>query len=234
MTAARSDRPGDGPAAPFILIHGFADTAATWAPLVPLLEPAAPVRCWELPGHGARGGDPPGLMSRDAAVADLAGQVTALGAPARIAGHSLGGYLALALAITRPALVASLTLICSGPGFRDSAARAEWNRYMDAIAARNQMARAAALAHQPDSFVIDNLAAIRCPLLHILGSEDTRYLAGARYLRKALPTSRLVTIPGAGHHPQVTHPAPVAAAILAGAPPGHPAMPPQPRTSPLP
>lgn len=203
-------------AAPFVLIHGFADSAATWEPLVPFLQHVADVQFWDLPGHGKRADDPPEMMSRDAVVADIARRTAALGSPVRLVGHSLGGYLALALAISHPEQVVSVTLISSGPGFRDADARAKWNRYMDAIATKNQLREPVArLGHQLDSFVIDNLAAIECPLLHVLGTEDTRYLAGASYLRKVLPTSQLVRIRGASHYPHVTHPADVAAAMFA-------------------
>lgn len=217
MTTVRSSRLGAVPTAPFVLIHGFADSSATWAPLVPFLEPVAEVRCWDLPGHGSRVDAPPDLMSREAAVAELAEQTAALGAPAELVGHSLGGYLALTLAIKHPDLVASITLVSSGPGFRDADSRARWNQYMDKVAAKNGMGGSVAgLGHQPDSFVMDNLTAITCPLLHVLGAGDTRYAAGANYLAKVFPGSLLVTIPGAGHHPQVTHPANVAAAMLPG------------------
>lgn len=198
-----------------LLVHGFADTAATWDPLVPYLEHAVRVHRADLPGHGVRAGDTGGRTSRDAAVAELASWAGDIPGGVHVVGHSLGGYLALALTIRYPGLVERLTLISSGPGFRDEAARSKWNGYMDRIAEKNGMAaRVAELGHQPDAYVMDHLREIACPLLHVLGAEDTRYSAGAAYLQRVLPTSRLVTVPGAGHHPQVTHPALVAAALL--------------------
>ena len=35
-----------------------------------------------------------------------------------------------------------------------------------------------ALAHQPDSYVIDNLGSVRCPLVHVIGSRDRRVVLG--------------------------------------------------------
>lgn len=204
-----------GPGTPFVLVHGFADTAATWDCLVPLLHEHGPVYRSDLPGHGGRASDSAELMSRDAAVAELTEQITALGRPVTLVGHSLGGYLALTLAIRSPELVGALVLVCSGPGFRDPEARRKWNGYMDVIAAKNRLPeRVAALGHQPDSFVIDHLRGITCPIVHVLGAEETRYLAGAQYLRQVFPTSRLVLVPRGGHHPQVEAAADVAAAIL--------------------
>lgn len=217
MITVRTNRFGDDPTAPFVLIHGFADTAATWAPIIPFLEPVAEVRCWDLPGHGSRVDAPVELLSRDAVVAELAEKTSALGAPAQLVGHSLGGYLSLTLAIKYPELVSSVVLISSGPGFRDADSRTKWNQYMDKIAVKNSMRESlAGLGHQPDSFVMDNLTAITAPLLHILGDGDTRYAAGADYLTRVFPDSLLVKIPGATHHPQITHPANVAAAMLPG------------------
>jgi pimeloyl-ACP methyl ester carboxylesterase len=197
-------------ARPYVLVHGFADSADTWQALLPLLGDAE-VYAWDLPGHGARS-DEPG--SRDDTVAELVERIAALGGAVTLVGHSLGGYLSLMTTIDRPELVASLALISSGPGFRNAGARETWNGYIDSIAAKTGMpATAAALAHQPDSYVIDHLADVKCPLVHVIGSRDGRYRAGADYLRRVLPRSSLLEVDGAGHHPQRTHPADVAAAI---------------------
>lgn len=196
------------------LVHGFADTAATWDPLVAALGDDATVHRWDLPGHGARSSEPDRL-SRDEAVTEIAERLRVVGVPVHLVGHSLGGYLALTLAIRHPELVSSLSLIASGPGFRDPDARAGWNRYMDRIAAKSAVpAATAGLGHQPDSFVMDHVREIARPVLQILGSEDLRYSAGASYLQRVLPDSRMVTVEGAGHHPQSTHPAVVAEALL--------------------
>jgi pimeloyl-ACP methyl ester carboxylesterase len=95
----------------------------------------------------------------------------------------------------------------------------QWNDYIDSIAAGSGMSAAVtALAHQPDSYVIDNVGGVRCPLVHVLGSRDRRYRAGAEYLRTVLPHSALVEIEGAGHHPQRSHPQQVAAALMSARP----------------
>ncbi|SDG35914.1 alpha/beta fold hydrolase [Pseudonocardia oroxyli] len=210
-----SDSHGPGAGSPvLVLVHGFADTTATWDPLVTALGDAATAHRWDLPGHGSRAADPTGL-DRDDAVAEIAERLRAIGTPVHLVGHSLGGYLAMTLVIRHPELVTSLSLISSGPGFRDPGARMDWNRYMDRIAEKAAMPPATAgLGHQPDSFVMDHVREIDRPVLQVLGSEDRRYSAGAAYLQRVLPDSRMVTVAGAGHHPQATHPTVVADALL--------------------
>ena len=197
-----------------VLVHGFADSAATWDPLVAALGEDATVHRSDLPGHGSRAADPDHL-SRDEAVAEIAERLRAIGTPVHLVGHSLGGYLAMTLAIRHPELVGALSLISSGPGFRDPGARADWNRYMDRIATKAGMpASAAGLGHQLDSLVMDHVREISAPVLQILGSKDRRYSAGASYLQRVLPESRMVMVEDAGHHPQSSHPTLVADALL--------------------
>ena len=200
---------------PYVLVHGFADTAQTWDPLIAFLTDSD-VHVWDLPGHGERSSSSdPMPLDRDETVRELVNKISALGAPVTLVGHSLGGYLALMTTIENPDLVASIALISSGPGFRNATARSEWNDYIDSIAASTSMSRESTeIAYQPDSYVIDNLAAIDAPLVHIIGSRDRRYRAGADYLQKILPKSNLFEIEGAGHHPQRTHPAEVAKYIV--------------------
>jgi pimeloyl-ACP methyl ester carboxylesterase len=200
---------------PVVLVHGFADDRTTWDPLLPHLGATA-VHAWDLPGHGARSAGSAESMTRDAAVAELVGRIGALGRPVVLVGHSLGGYLTLMATIQRPDLVGSVVLISSGPGFRKGEARRQWNAYIDSIAAQAGMSEAVtALAYQPDSYVIDHLGSLTRPLSHVLGSRDRRYRAGADYVRSVLPSSELVEIDGAGHHPQRSHPQQVADVILA-------------------
>jgi pimeloyl-ACP methyl ester carboxylesterase len=203
---------------PYVLVHGFAYDSATWEPLRAHLTDAA-AHAWDLPGHGAREASSAASMTRDAVVSELIERISALGRPVTLVGHSLGGYLALMITIERPELVSSLALISSGPGFRRADARSAWNAYIDSIAADTGMSPAVtALAHQPDSYVIDNLGQVQCHLVHVIGSRDHRYRAGADYLRTVLTHSTLIEVEGAGHHPQRSHPAQVAAAIMANSP----------------
>ena len=86
-------RGGDGP--PLLLLHGFTDTWRTWELVLPYLEPHFDVVAPTLPGHagGPPLADPAMLVDDVERLLDEHG----LDAP-RIAGNSLGGWLALRLA----------------------------------------------------------------------------------------------------------------------------------------
>ena len=111
---------GDGEL--LLLVHGLGGSAANWLALAPLLLPGRRLIVPDLPGHG--GSDPlPAAASLTAYADSLA---ALLDGPAAVVGHSLGGAIALRLAIRRPELVSALVLagaagISSGRGVRATA-----------------------------------------------------------------------------------------------------------------
>jgi pimeloyl-ACP methyl ester carboxylesterase len=98
---------------PVLLLHGVADSAHTWERIMPRLAPGYRLYAPSLPGFGRSdkpGGDYSPAFFTDCAVAFL----DALGLErVRLVGHSLGGLVALRLALAQPGRVASLTLIGS-------------------------------------------------------------------------------------------------------------------------
>lgn len=119
---------GDGP--PILLHHRFAQTAEMWAPQVEALAPRYRVVTFDMLGHG-RSAVPtaPAAYSVANAVATMAGLLDHLGIErAVVGGLSLGGYLALELAVARPERVRALVLAATGPGYRDAERREKWNR----------------------------------------------------------------------------------------------------------
>jgi pimeloyl-ACP methyl ester carboxylesterase len=200
--------------------HGMGDTAATWDAVVAGLEPVVDVRRWSLRGHGDRPWVGPGDYHVSDASADLAAEVDAAsaasGTPVVLLGHSLGGYLSIIHALRRPDQVAGLVLVATGPGFRSTQRRNQWNEYALSVGERAGFARAvAAVAMQHDSFVMDHLVDLAdIPLVHLVGERDTRFHAGAAHIHSTLPCSTLVEVPGAGHHPQRSHPDAVTMAVV--------------------
>ena len=195
------------------------DTAATWDAVVPGLSAWADVRRWSLRGHGDRAWDGPGDYLVADASADLAAEVSAAVAtadmPVVLLGHSLGGYLSLIHALRRRDQVAGLVLVATGPGFRSAERREQWNEYALSVGERAGYPRSvAAVAVQHDSFVMDHLSELAdLPIAHLVGERDTRFHAGAAHISATLPHSSLIEVPGAGHHPQRTHPDAVTMAV---------------------
>jgi pimeloyl-ACP methyl ester carboxylesterase len=90
-------RGGSGP--PLVCVHGFTDTWRTWELVLPMLERQHDVLAVTLPGHA--GGPPLDDPVQDATLADAveAAMDEAGFATAHLAGNSLGGYVALQLAV---------------------------------------------------------------------------------------------------------------------------------------
>lgn len=104
--------PGDAPA--IVFVHATRLTRAQWSPQVRRLAPRYRCVAIDLPGHGARAGEP---FTIDAAARSVAEAVEAAVPAGRavIVGLSLGGYVAIEAAERYPDRVAGLVLAgCSG------------------------------------------------------------------------------------------------------------------------
>ena len=102
---------GDGP--PIVLVHGLGGSAANWDELAPLLARRRRVLVPDLPGHG--GSEPLAAVAGLAAFADrvVAAAEHERAVPAPVVGHSLGGVVAVRIALRYPELVDSLILAAS-------------------------------------------------------------------------------------------------------------------------
>jgi 2-succinyl-6-hydroxy-2,4-cyclohexadiene-1-carboxylate synthase len=118
---------------PLVLLHGFTQTGRAWdatrerlAQFAPQLETIAP----DLRGHGANAAVRP--IDIEHLVADVLAQT-----PGRfaLAGYSMGGRLALHVALQAPHRVRRLTLISTSPGIRDEERRAQRRADDEALAA---------------------------------------------------------------------------------------------------
>ncbi len=228
--------------ATLVFIHGSGDSARVWQPLIALLPELRTVAL-DLPGHGALAQQPgPAVVS----IAEYATFVReeierrGLSAPT-VVGHSLGGAVALQLALDAPALVGRLALVGSGarlrvaPAFLAAAREAgtHGNPQMTQVAFAPEHA-AAADAYQAqqastapgmlyrdlaacDQFdVMAELDRITQPTLLVVGASDRmtppKY---SDYLATRLRAGTLVVISEAGHYAQIEQPQQVADALRA-------------------
>lgn len=95
---------------PLVLVHGLGGAAANWLALAPLLLPGRRLIVPELPGHG--GSSPLPAAPSLSPYADRLGLLLDRegATPAAAVGHSLGGAVALRLALRRPEAVSALVL----------------------------------------------------------------------------------------------------------------------------
>ena len=203
-----------GTGAPLVFTHGWADERTVWDGVVSELGAEVHSISWDLRGHGDSDAPPPGLYSREHALADLERVVTLADAPVVLVGHSLGGYLNLAYALLHPDQVRALVLIAAGPGFRKEEARAQWNEAVQGSARKLGVPEGSEeLSKHVDSWVIDSLSDITAPALVIVGERDKRFAASAAVFDKKMDVRASVVVPAAGHGVHGKHPEPVAAAI---------------------
>lgn len=105
------DRRGKG--TPLVLIHGYPLDHSIWGDVVPLLENDFDLILLDMRGFGGSAAIEPPYSMTDIA-ADLAAILDSLGIEkASFAGHSMGGYVALAFAKAFPDRVSGLSLISS-------------------------------------------------------------------------------------------------------------------------
>src|SRR5919108_4407783 len=99
-----------GEGTPLVLVHGLGGSATNWCELAPLLAASHRLVIPNLPGHA--GSDPLGKGQGLEAYAEHVAAVMEHedAAPAPVIGHSLGGLVALRLALRRPDAVSALVL----------------------------------------------------------------------------------------------------------------------------
>ncbi len=106
-------RTGEGH--PLMLVHGYPLDHTIWSPVVPLLQDSFELILPDLRGFGESDA-PPGPYTLDDAATDLAELLDHLEIEkAALAGHSMGGYIALAFARLFPGRLTGLALVASHP-----------------------------------------------------------------------------------------------------------------------
>jgi pimeloyl-ACP methyl ester carboxylesterase len=107
----------NGQGQPVVFIHGLGSSARDWELQVPVFSKQYQVVTFDIRGHG-KSDKPRGPYSIPLFAADTAELIKELGfTPAHVVGISLGGMIALQLAVSAPDLVRSLTVVNAGPEF---------------------------------------------------------------------------------------------------------------------
>ena len=217
--------------ADFVFVHGFTQTAASWAPVMELLS--ADTRSLAVPVAGD--------FTATAAALDVG--------PATYAGYSQGGRLCLQLALDRPGVVDRLVLVSASPGIAAEPARTarreaderlareierdgvdafleRWlaqplfatlprersgideRRARNTIEGLTYQLRVLGQGAQPSTWA--RLGELRMPVLLIVGERDAKYVEIAERMAVAIPRARLEVVPGAGHACHLEQPETVA------------------------
>ena len=204
---------GTGP--PVLCIHGATGTGSyDWSGLADALSDGYRFVTPDLRGHGASEYRP-GEMGIEYVNDDLLGLIfhEHLARP-HVLGFSFGAEAALDLELTHPGTAASLILVSPGLGDPKSSVPtrdqlvAAWPQSLRKLHAERhgedhwldvmvELCDRAARRPKADP---DALAAIACPILLIVGSEDDpRRIRQARVFEEAHSRCRLVVVEGAGH-----------------------------------
>ncbi len=126
--AARIVAPSGPDQGRLVLVHGFTQTAACWAPVDTMLSRDHELVLIDAPGHGQSAAVELDLVSGGSAIAEVGGSGTYLG-------YSMGGRFVLHTALERPDHVRRLVLISPTAGIEDDAERATRRQSDDTLAA---------------------------------------------------------------------------------------------------
>jgi 2-succinyl-6-hydroxy-2,4-cyclohexadiene-1-carboxylate synthase len=122
-----SIRTGTADDTPITLLHGFTQTAGCWGPFADILATSHPIVAVDLPGHG-------GSADVRANLPQTAELLAATLEPSIVIGYSLGGRVALHLALAHPELVKRLIVIGATGGLEGNEERAQRRTADDALA----------------------------------------------------------------------------------------------------
>ncbi len=219
--------PADGE--PWLVLHGLGSIAASWSPVMRRLRRSCRLLVPELSALGGTRCDGDGL-GIPAAVEALTALIDreAGSRPVTLLGLSLGGWMAVRLALAHPERVARLALVDIA-GYRDQ----DWKRIQSLVEVRDlagvdrlyralfvaapwlmRLSRAPFLRvytspavrnvlaglTEADTFDDADLAALRMPAVVIWAADDGLFtLETGRSIAAALPRASLEIVPRCGH-----------------------------------
>jgi pimeloyl-ACP methyl ester carboxylesterase len=203
-----------GAGEPVLLLHGgLSDSELLLDPLEPALSDGFRVLAFDRRGHGrTRDTDAP-FHYADMATETVAAIDKLIGGPAHLVGWSDGGIVALLVALRRPDLVRTLTLIGTnyhydgmmptdtGDGSPPKMLR---GRYADRSPDGDDhfavvMKKSFAMFATEPTLTTDDIRKISAPALVMAGDDDLATLAHTTSLYESLPLGQLAVIPGTSH-----------------------------------
>jgi len=218
------------PAETVVFVHGFTENTDAWRAWVPHFSRRYRVIRYDQRGFGRTGAVPADFeLTTELFVDDLVRLINALSphAPVHVIGGKSGGMPVLKLAISRPDLVKSITLVCSPvkgptvPGWLDHMDKygmRSWSRWTmgGRLGARmpqrgvdwwvDLMGKTAvSTGHAYVRWVsgVDlnpELPNVKCPTLVIANDTPRRSIAEFEEYQKKIPHSELVAIKVDGYH----------------------------------
>ncbi len=217
---------------PLVMLHGVLGQASNWS----RLQPQLPVQCCGKALNYPLFEQAPRLDSLTALVDYTAGYIETLNAPHVIlAGNSIGGHVALHLALRLPGRVRGLILTGSSgllernfgtvPGLRPSRAwiadRVREVFFDPACVSEDLIDEVASILHNRaclqrlvrlflsarEDNIAPNLLHVQCPTLLIWGRDDiVTPLEAGRQFHALLSDSELHILERCGHAPMIEHP----------------------------
>jgi pimeloyl-ACP methyl ester carboxylesterase len=214
---------------PWLLLHGLGSVGSSWMPVIRPLRRACRLVVPELSALGGTRAPEGGLGIRSGVEALVRLLETEFpGRKATLCGLSLGGWIAVRLALARPDLVARLVLV-DGGGYLHQ----DWKQVQRLVSIEDipgvERLHAAIFAHTPwilrhskraflaaytspgvksilrrteerDAFDDADLARIGVPTAIVWGEEDGLFpVTTARAMAAALPHATLTVLPGCSH-----------------------------------
>lgn len=233
--------PPDGE--PWLLLHGLGAIAASWDAVLRTMRRDCRLVVPELSALGGTKAPDGGLdVKRAAEVLARLIEEEFDGRPVTVAGISLGGWMAVRLALKRPDLVSRLVLINAG-GYRDQDweaiqalvqvedlegvdrlygamfAKTPWvmrvsrNGFLEAYTSKPVKNVLASLSEE-DTFDAEELARLRVPTGLIWGDKDGLFqVEAARGMAEAIPGARFYLLESCGHAIHLEHPRRLLAAL---------------------
>jgi pimeloyl-ACP methyl ester carboxylesterase len=193
-------------ATPLLYLPGAGGSAGFWRPVAETIGGRFELLSW--PGLGQEPADP-NINSIDDLVSLTLSRIDG---PVDLVAQSMGGYVAVKVALAAPARIRRLVLAVTSAGVPMAAlGSADWRS--DYV--RNFPAAAGWIA-SPTLDLSAQIGAIKAPTLLLWGDADPiSPVAVGQRLDSLLPHSSLHVIPGGGHDLALTHSGSVAALIAA-------------------